>query len=57
MADAYDAMRSGRPYRAALTAAEIRAELEKGAGGQFDPRFAKIMTELMDEADGQTETK
>ena len=57
VADAYDAMRSGRPYRAALTAAEIRAELEKGAGGQFDPRFAKIMTELMDEADGQTEIK
>jgi DNA-binding NarL/FixJ family response regulator len=37
IADAYDAMSSNRPYRAAMDPAEILAEFEKGAGTQFDP--------------------
>jgi HD-GYP domain-containing protein (c-di-GMP phosphodiesterase class II) len=35
--DAWDAMRSDRPYRAALPEAVALAELERGAGTQFDP--------------------
>jgi diguanylate cyclase (GGDEF)-like protein len=35
--DAYDAMTSGRPYRAAISPAEAMAELERCAGTQFDP--------------------
>ncbi len=34
--DAYDAMISHRPYRAAMSRAEAQAELEKHAGTQFD---------------------
>lgn len=37
VADAFDAMISPRPYRAALTAEEALGELERCAGTQFDP--------------------
>jgi HD-GYP domain-containing protein (c-di-GMP phosphodiesterase class II) len=37
VADAYDSMRSERPYRPARTEAEARAELAERAGSQFDP--------------------
>ena len=49
VADAYDAMTSRRSYRDALPQAAVRKEIEKGIGTQFDPRFAKIILELMDE--------
>jgi HD-GYP domain-containing protein (c-di-GMP phosphodiesterase class II) len=38
VADAYDAMTSVRPYRAALTHAEAVAELRRVRGIEFDPR-------------------
>jgi two-component system, cell cycle response regulator len=37
VADAFDAMTSGRPYRAAISEAAALAELERCAGTQFDP--------------------
>jgi diguanylate cyclase (GGDEF)-like protein len=37
VADAFDAMTSGRPYRAATTHQEALAELQRCAGTQFDP--------------------
>jgi HD-GYP domain-containing protein (c-di-GMP phosphodiesterase class II) len=38
VADAYEAMTSDRPYRAALTHQDAAAELRRSAGVQFDPR-------------------
>jgi HD-GYP domain-containing protein (c-di-GMP phosphodiesterase class II) len=38
VADAYDAMTCERPYRDAMSGQEARAELDRGAGTQFDPR-------------------
>jgi HD-GYP domain-containing protein (c-di-GMP phosphodiesterase class II) len=35
--DSYDAMVAGRPYRAPRPTAEALAELQAGAGSQFDP--------------------
>ena len=35
--DAYDAMVADRPYRRARSAAEAIDELQRCAGGQFDP--------------------
>ena len=49
VADAYDAMTSNRSYRNVLPQAKVRAEIEEGMGRQFDPRFAGIMLEMIDE--------
>ncbi len=38
VADAFDAMTSDRPYRRGMTPAVAFAELESGAGRQFDPQ-------------------
>lgn len=49
VADAYDAMTSHRSYRAPMAQGIVREEIEKGIGTQFDPTFAKIMLEMIDE--------
>ena len=48
--DAWHALVSDRPYRAALPDAEARAELERCAGTQFDPR-------VVDGAAGRVSTR
>jgi HD-GYP domain-containing protein (c-di-GMP phosphodiesterase class II) len=37
VADAFDAMTCGRPYRAAVTPAAALAEIDRSSGGQLDP--------------------
>ncbi len=49
VADAYDAMTSHRSYRDTLAQDVVRAEIEKCKGTQFDPTFADIMIELIDD--------
>ena len=49
VADAYDAMSSNRSYREAIPQNLVREEIVKGTGTQFDPVFAKIMLELIDQ--------
>ena len=49
VADTYDAMTSRRSYRDVLPQAEARAEIESGVGTQFDPVFARIMLDMIDE--------
>lgn len=41
VADAYDAITSNRPYRAAAPYAHARAEIIAGSGGHFDPDVVK----------------
>lgn len=41
LVDAYDAMTSDRPYRAAMTHAEALAEIKACSGTQFDPLLAQ----------------
>ncbi|MBQ7585896.1 MAG: HD domain-containing protein, partial [Desulfovibrionaceae bacterium] len=48
IADSYDAMTSKRSYRNSLPQATVRAEVAKGRGKQFDPRFADIMLAIID---------
>ena len=49
VADAYDAMTSRRSYRDALPQDVVRQEIENGKGTQFDPTFANIMLQMIDE--------
>ena len=48
VADSYDAMASKRSYRNALPQYQIRSEFQNGIGTQFDPLFAKIMINIID---------
>jgi len=49
VADAFDAMRSDRPYRPALTLAETLSELERGRGTEFDPQVVDALLRLIGE--------
>ncbi|MCR5691901.1 MAG: response regulator [Eubacterium sp.] len=49
VADAYDAMTSFRSYRNPLPQNVVQEEIERCAGSQFDPQFARIMLEMIDE--------
>ncbi len=42
VAEAYDAMVSGRPYKEAMSVEEALAELRRCAGAQFDPGIVKV---------------
>jgi HD-GYP domain-containing protein (c-di-GMP phosphodiesterase class II) len=43
LADAYDAMRTGRPYQEPRTPEEVILELRQGMGSQFDPGLASLL--------------
>ncbi|CAN5140264.1 hypothetical protein BH20ACT13_BH20ACT13_08110 [soil metagenome] len=43
MCDAFTAMTSARPYRAALSTDDALAELERVAGTQFDPAVVSVL--------------
>ena len=48
VADAYQAMRSSRPYRPALDPAAARAELRREAGGQFAPEVVEALLRALE---------
>lgn len=48
VADSYDAMTTTRPHARKLTIGEARAQLEAGAGTQFDPRVVAALLEALD---------
>ncbi len=45
--DAYHAMTTDRPYRAALSTDEALAELRQGSGSQFDPRVVDALFDVV----------
>lgn len=49
--DAFHAMTSERPYRAAMSEEASRAELLGGAGTQFDPVVVNALLDVLDRAD------
>jgi putative nucleotidyltransferase with HDIG domain len=50
VADAFDAMRSSRPYRAALRLGVATRELVQGVGRQFDARCVAALRRVVDRA-------
>lgn len=49
VADAYDAMTSDRSYHKTVPQEQVRAEIARGSGTQFDPRVADAMLSLIDQ--------
>jgi putative nucleotidyltransferase with HDIG domain len=49
IADAYDTMRYGRPYKKPLKREAIIAEFRKNAGTQFDPKLVDIFLALFEQ--------
>jgi diguanylate cyclase (GGDEF)-like protein/putative nucleotidyltransferase with HDIG domain len=47
VADAYSAMTTDRPYRAALDPRKALAELSQGSGTQFDPEIVRIFVSCL----------
>ena len=48
--DAFSAMTTDRPYRAALAESEAWSELERCAGTQFDPRVVGALRAVLSDA-------
>ncbi len=49
--DAYNAITTDRPYRAARSSAYALEELARGAGSQFDPEVVAVLTEVVAEGE------
>ena len=49
VADAYDALTSKRSYSGIRPQSEVRAEIARCKGTQFDPAFADIMLQMIDD--------
>lgn len=52
VADAYDAITSERPYKAALSSGEARNEILSSSGSQFDPSVVEAFFEYLDAVKG-----
>jgi diguanylate cyclase (GGDEF)-like protein/putative nucleotidyltransferase with HDIG domain len=50
--DAYDAMTTDRPYRAAMSDGQARAELLRNAGAQFDERVVAALMQGLEPVNG-----
>jgi HD-GYP domain-containing protein (c-di-GMP phosphodiesterase class II) len=51
LADACSAMLLDRPYRKGMDWAEVRAELRRGSGSQFDPALVGPFIEAIERSD------
>ncbi len=56
LADSYDAMTSNRVYRKRLTGEEVRNELVRCSGTQFDPKLTEVFLRLLDRGDLEEKT-
>ncbi|MFZ5801232.1 MAG: HD-GYP domain-containing protein [Candidatus Omnitrophota bacterium] len=47
ISDAYDAMRSGRPYKMAMSKEAVIEEIKRNSGTQFDPQVVQAFLEIV----------
>ncbi len=48
IADAYEVMSNGRPYKKAMSRSEIVAELKNCSGTHFDPELVEIFLSILE---------
>ena len=48
VADAYESMKNGRPYKPAMATKDIEAEFQRCAGTQFDPEIVNLLLTIID---------
>jgi ribonuclease P protein subunit RPR2 len=48
VADSFDAMTSDRPYRGSIGPERALAELQSGAGTQFDPEIVRVFVDMVE---------
>jgi putative two-component system response regulator len=53
VADAFDAMTTNRPYRAALSREDAFSELRRCSGSQFDPQCVDALERSVDVIEGE----
>jgi diguanylate cyclase (GGDEF)-like protein/PAS domain S-box-containing protein len=46
VADSFEVMTNGRPYKRAMSLSEVATEFRKCAGGQFDPELVNVLLSL-----------
>lgn len=56
VADAYEVMKNGRPYKKALSREEIINEFQKCSGRQFDPELVEVFLELLLEEESEIDS-
>lgn len=49
LSDSYDAITTNRSYRKALSVDDAILEIQNNSGGQFDPKLAKYLIEIIEE--------
>ena len=49
VADAYEVMTNGRPYKKAMSPKEVAAELSRCVGTQFDPKLVDVILSVLEE--------
>jgi HD-GYP domain-containing protein (c-di-GMP phosphodiesterase class II) len=54
VADALDAITTGRPYRPTRTWEQARVEILRGRGSHFDPTVVDVFLEIFDDLQGLT---
>jgi response regulator RpfG family c-di-GMP phosphodiesterase len=57
IADAFDAMTSDRPYRAALSVADAEHEIKRSAGTQFDPTIVTTFFKTLGRVPARSESR
>ena len=48
VADAYESMKNGRPYKPAMATKDIEVEFKRCAGTQFDPEIVNLLLTILD---------
>lgn len=55
VADAFDSMVRGRPYRSGISAGDALREIDNNSGTQFDPRVTRALWQTLSQSSGRSD--